>query len=222
MTTLLLTLVYTFLFLLYRTAFKEFILYHFRGGKRDRAEEMVTKIQKVAQNYFFGIILIIIILGTLNGTGLWIIGLDYPFLFGFFAALLAIIPYIGTFIGGLLPTLYALINYDSIWTAVAVVGLYVSVQAVEGNILTPKIVGSRVSLNPLIALVSLFIGGLIWSIAGMILFIPIIGILKVIFDSIDTFKPYGLLLSSHFGSNRNEVPIFRELSDRIREDEGAG
>ena len=69
-----------------------------------------------------------------------------------------------------MPTLYALINYDSLWMPVLVVILYVSVQALEGNFLTPKIVGSKVSLNPLFALIALFTGGMIWGIAGMILF----------------------------------------------------
>ncbi|HYW97049.1 MAG TPA: AI-2E family transporter, partial [Bacteroidales bacterium] len=151
-----LSIVFTFLFLLYRGSFKEFVILHFRDRKKEEAALMVNTIQKVAQNYFFGLILVILTLGTLNGTGLWIIGLDYPYLFGYFAALLAIIPYIGTFIGGLLPTLYALINYDSLWMPVLVIILYVSVQALEGNVLTPKIVGSKVSLNPLFALIALF------------------------------------------------------------------
>ncbi|MFW5886333.1 MAG: AI-2E family transporter [Bacteroidota bacterium] len=196
------TIVYTFLFLLYRTAFKKFILFHFKKKRRKKeVERVLTNIQKVGRSYFYGLFIIILILGTLNGFGLWIIGIDYPFLFGFFAAFLAIIPYIGTFIGGLLPTLYALVNYDSIWKPIMVVILYVIVQTLEGNILTPKIVGSKVSLNPLFALFGLLIGSVLWGIAGMILFIPLMAILKVVLDHIDHLKPYGLLLSSDFGHN---------------------
>ena len=211
-----LVFVFTFLFLLYRGSFKEFIILHFRDKKKKDAAIIVSTIQKVAQNYFFGLILVIITLGTLNGTGLWIIGLDYPYLFGYFAALLAVIPYIGTFIGGLLPTLYALINYDSLWMPVLVIILYVSVQALEGNVLTPKIVGSKVSLNPLFALIALFTGGLIWGIAGMILFIPMMAILKVLFDNIDGMRPYGVLLSSHFGDPDLEMAGFRKrISEKL-------
>ncbi len=207
---LILVIVFTFLFLLYRRSFKDFIIIHFRGRNKKEAARVVSKIQKVSQSYFFGLILVVLILGTLNGTGLLIIGLDYPFLFGYFAALLAVIPYIGTFIGGLLPTLYALINYDSLWMPVLVVILYVSVQALEGNFLTPKIVGSKVSLNPLFALIALFTGGIIWGIAGMILFIPMMAILKVLFDNIGGMRPYGVLLSSHFGDADLERSDFRE------------
>ncbi|MFW6226956.1 MAG: AI-2E family transporter, partial [Bacteroidota bacterium] len=154
-----------------------------------------------------------LILGALNGTGLWLIGLDYPFLFGYFAAFLAIIPYIGTFIGGLIPTTYAIIYTDSLWTPLMVVALYSGIQALEGNILTPKIVGSKVSINPLFALIALITGGFMWGIAGMILFIPSLAILKVIFDQVDSLKPYGALLSSDFG-NKNKR-IFQKISNKF-------
>ncbi|MFO7658348.1 MAG: AI-2E family transporter [Bacteroidales bacterium] len=202
---LVLIFVYTFLFLLYRTSFKKLILYHFPEDKISYASDLLKKIRKVAQNYFFGLAIIILLLGTLNGLGLWIIGLDYPFLFGYFAAMLAIIPYIGTFIGGLLPVLYALVNHDNIWTAVFVLGWYSLVQTIEGNFLTPKIVGSKVSLNPLIAILALIAGGLIWGIAGVILFIPLMAIVKVIFDNVDSLKPYGLMLGSDF--YREKIPL---------------
>ena len=209
-----LVMVYTFLFLLYRNSFKKFILFHFKkADAREKAGKILHNIQRVAQNYFYGLFLIIFIVGTLNGVGLWAIGLEYPFLFGYFASLLTIIPYIGTFIGGLLPFLYATINYDELWRPIAVVVLYTTIQTIEGNILTPKIVGSRVSLNPFIALLSLFIGAALWGIAGMVLFIPLMAILKVIFDSIQPLKPYGLLLGSSFG--KEDVDYFKYLNLRF-------
>jgi predicted PurR-regulated permease PerM len=209
-----LVMVYTFLFLLYRNSFKKFILFHFKkADAREKAGKILHNIQRVAQNYFYGLFLIIFIVGTLNGVGLWAIGLEYPFLFGYFASLLTIIPYIGTFIGGLLPFLYATINYDELWRPIAVVLLYTTIQTIEGNILTPKIVGSRVSLNPFIALLSLFIGAALWGIAGMVLFIPLMAILKVIFDSIQPLKPYGLLLGSSFG--KEDMDYFKYLNLRF-------
>lgn len=211
-----LVFVYSFLFLLYRNSFERFILYHFEENRKDYAYKIIQNIQKVAQNYFLGLIIVITLLGTLNGFGLWIIGLDYPFLFGYFAALLTIIPYIGTFLGGLLPSIYALIHYDNIWIAAFVVFWYMAIQALEGNILTPNIVGSKVSLNPLVAIIALITGGLIWGVAGMILFIPILAVVKVIFDSIDPLKPYGLLLSSDFGSNDQSYPLFKKLKNKIK------
>ena len=208
-----LVVVYTFLFLLYRTSFKKFILISFPEEKRNQMKHLLGQIRRVVRDYFVGIIIIVLILGTLNGLGLWIIGLDFPFLFGFFAAILAIIPYIGTFIGGLLPFTYALINSDSIWTPIFVVAWYVTVQTIEGNFLTPKIVGNRVSLNPLFALIALLLGGYIWGIPGMILFIPLLAIVKVILDTIEPMKPVGNILSSHFGKDKPDN--FDLLKDKL-------
>ena len=66
----------------------------------------------------------------------------------------------------------------------------------EGNFITPRIVGSKVSINPFMALLALIIGGEIWGISGMILFVPLIGILRVLFEEIDSLKPYGYLLGN--------------------------
>lgn len=193
--------VYTFLFLLYRTSLKHFVLnYMFKSSDTFEIEDIINGIIAVIRKYFIGLLFVILIVGTLNGLGLWAIGLDYPFLFGYLAALLTIVPYIGTTIGGLLPTLYALINYESLWMPVMVAALYITVQSIEGNILTPKIVGSQASLNPLVAILSIIIGGVIWGIAGMILFVPFVAILKIIFDHVDQLKPVGILLSSDFVS----------------------
>ncbi|NBC82196.1 MAG: AI-2E family transporter [Bacteroidetes bacterium] len=209
-----LVFVYAFLFLLYRTSFKNFFLYQFRRKrKKEEIEEVLTSIQKVAQHYFYGLFLIILILGLLNGFGLWIIGIDYPFLFGFFAAFLAIIPYIGTFIGGLLPTLYAAVNNETLIPALLVVSWYIMVQTLEGNILTPKIVGSRVSINPLFALLALLIGGVLWGIAGLVLFIPFIAIVKVIFEHVESLEPYAILLSSDFGYKK--TPFLKYISKKV-------
>ena len=210
-----LVLVYAFFFLLYRNSFNRFILSRFKSEKNEYAASIIEDIRKVVQNYFIGLLIVIAILGTLNGAGLYVIGLDYPFLFGFFAAFLAIVPYIGSFLGGLFPTIYALINGDTLWQAVFVVLWYVFVQVLEGNFLTPKIVGSKVSLNPLVAIIAILTGGLIWGIAGMVLFIPLLAIVKVVFDNIEPMKPYGLLLSSKFGNSDTDFSLLKEAKKKL-------
>src|SRR5690606_14260515 len=107
-----------------------------------------------------------------NSAGLWIIGIDNPFLFGFLAAILAIVPYIGTLVGASIPVLYAFMTADSLWVPVSVIILFYVIQLVESNFLSPKIVGSSLNLNALGAILSLLIGAAVWGIAGMILFLP--------------------------------------------------
>ncbi|MFB6320469.1 AI-2E family transporter [Saccharicrinis sp. FJH54] len=198
-----LAIIFSFLFLLYRSSFR--ILLVEKTGFSDKKEiaGIIIRIKKVIQKYFYGVFFVMLILGILNGFGLWIIGIDYPFLFGFFAAFLAIIPYIGSFIGGALPFLYAVLNFDSFWPAVWVVLWYTLVQAFEGNFLTPKVVGSQVSMNPLFALIALILGGIIWGIAGMILFIPLFAILKIMMENIEELKPYSFMLGKKFGHKQN-------------------
>lgn len=159
-------------------------------------DSLVTAVQSVTQNYIVGMISVIGILAILNGIGLWIIGLEHAVFFAVFAALLAIIPYIGIIIGSLPAILFALLFTESLFTPVAVVGIFAAVQFLEGNFITPNIIGSRVSINPFMALIALIIGGEIWGIAGMILFVPFLGILRCIFDEVEGLRPYGYLLGN--------------------------
>lgn len=197
--------VYLFLFLLYRSAFKHFIVERFESGKQEQIMKTLQGFQKVVQSYFGGLLLSILIIGTINSVGLLIIGLDHAFFFGFFAAFLTIIPYVGTTIGGTLPFLYALLNYDDYWHAIAVLIMYQVVQLLEGNVITPKVVGSQVSINPLIAIFVLLFGAYYWGIPGMILAIPLTAILKVALESSKQTEAYGHLLSNDFYAPKTKV-----------------
>jgi predicted PurR-regulated permease PerM len=193
--------IYTFLFLLYRSAFKKFILSWFKGTRHNQMEAMLYKFQKVTLSYFGGLLIAIFAIGTINSLGLYFIGVDNAILFGFFASFLAIIPYIGTSIGSLLPALYALLNYDETWKALAVLVFFQGVQWLEGNFITPKLVGHQVSINPLVAIVALLIGGVFWGIAGMVLSLPLIALARVLLDNFENTKPFAYLLSDKFSQD---------------------
>ena len=138
--------------------------------------------------------ILILIIGTLDTIGLLILGIDYAFFFGFFAAFLVLIPYIGISIGSLLPILMALITKDSGWYALGVAGLFGFVQFLEGNFITPYVVGSKVCINSMAAIIALILFGNLWGIAGLILAIPLTAILKVVFDNVEALKPFGYLI----------------------------
>lgn len=161
-----------------------------------RVDNVLDRVQGVTQNYLLGMLTVIGILAVLNTGGLFLIGLEHAVFFGVFASLLAVIPYIGIIIGSLPPLLFALLLGDSLIQPVLVVAVFATVQFLEGNFITPRIIGSKVSINPFVALIALIIGGELWGISGMILFVPLIGILRVIFDQIDELKPYGYLLGN--------------------------
>lgn len=208
-TGLTLTIIYSFLLLLYRKGFKQAFISFVSKDKRQVMADMISNVQKVGQKYLTGMFMLILILGCLNSLGLFIIGIEYALFFGFLAGFLAIIPYVGTTIGGALPALYAFLNYDSLWYPVAVILVFWFIQILEGNLLNPKIVGGNLNVNALAAILALITGGLIWGIPGMILFLPFTSILKVICERYDQLKPVSLLLRDDIyngrGSLKNKV-----------------
>jgi len=192
-----LTLIYTFLILLYRKGFKKAFISFAPEGKKSDYAEMISKIQHVGQQYLTGMFTLIIILGLLDSLGLFLIGIDYPLFFGFLAAFLAIIPYVGTTIGGAIPAIYAFMNYDSYWYPLGVILVFWFIQILEGNVLNPKIVGGNLNINALASIVVLIAGGLIWGIPGMILFLPFTAVFKVICEYYDELKPIGMLIEDN-------------------------
>jgi predicted PurR-regulated permease PerM len=157
---------------------------------------MLKRVQEVGQKYLSGMLILIVILGFANSIGLWIIGIDSPFLFGFMAAVLSIIPYVGTTIGASIPVLYAFMSHDSLWVPLTVAILFWSIQVIESNFLNPKIVGSSIQVNALAAILSLIIGASVWGIAGMILFLPFAAMLKVVCDQYEELQPIAMLIGS--------------------------
>lgn len=191
------TFLYSFFLLYYKDSIKNFLIFQFKKGKRSDVLSVFDKIKSTIQSYVGGMGIVIIILTILNSTGLYLIGIDYPLFWGALAGVLAIIPFIGTLIGGLLPFLYSISTSDYSWQPVAVGGYYFLVQQLEGNFITPKVVGDKVNINPLIAIMSLLFFGSFWGVSGVILALPLISIMRIVFSQIDDTKPLALLMSSN-------------------------
>lgn len=191
---LLLIPIYIFCMLYYRDHTRQFMFKFVSPANRTHVIHTLDNIQHVVASYISGLLTVIIIVALLNIFGLLIMGVDYAVFFGVFASILTIIPYIGILIGAMLPALYVLVQNGSAVDAVIVIGIFTFVQFLEGNFITPYITGSKVSINPFAAIVALIIGGEVWGAVGMILSIPMIAILKVIFDAYKPTEPLGFLL----------------------------
>jgi len=194
LTGLLSVVVFTFLILLYSDGLVYALSTFYPERHRNQALTMFKSVYSVGKSYLTGMTTIVLILGVVNSIGLWIIGIESPFLFGFLAAILAIIPYVGTVLGAAIPIVYALFVYDSIWMPVAIAIFFWVVQVIESNFLTPKIVGGKLQVNALTAILSIIIGASVWGIAGMILFLPFAAMLKVVAESYVELKPLSLLI----------------------------
>ena len=214
LTDLFLVLLFIFFFLLYRDFFRSFFYKAFENTRQSKIDGILQGIYTVVKDYLAGVVLVILIIGTLMTVGLLILGIDYAVFFGFFGACLVLIPYFGISLGSLLPAAYALVSEDNPLKALGVIGIFLFVQTLEGNFITPYVVGSKVSINPLAAIVVLILWENIWGLPGLILALPMTAILKVIFDSVDSLKPYGFLIGE---AEKPRPPIknLKELADQL-------
>lgn len=177
---------------------------------------ILSDLYKVQQSYLLGLLIVMTIVGILNSLGLLLLGIEHAFFFGFLASLLLLIPYIGIMIGSLLPALVALATKDSYWYSIGVIAIFSFIQFLEGNFITPKITGSKVSLNVFASILSLILFSMLWGIPGMILALPVTASLKVIFDSSEKLKPAGFLLGEakeKYFSNKakNRLKIWKKI-----------
>ena len=127
--------------------------------------------------------------------GLALLGIPNAVIYGFTASILTFIPYVGIMIGSVMPIITAWALHDSIYYPLGVVGIFAFVQFLEANLIFPLAVSSRIKVNTLVTLMVIFLGGIIWGVAGMVLFIPFAAIAKIISGHIEELKPINLLLS---------------------------
>ena len=197
--------IYIFLFLFYREKLRMFFESFSPGGEMKWKKE----IEAVIRGYISGLTIVVFIAGALNSIGLLILGIDHAIFFGFLSGTLTVIPYIGISIGASLPAILALITKDSAWYAVGVVAVHAFVQFLEGNFITPRITGSRISINAMAAILALIVGGKIWGIPGMILAVPAIGIAKILMSYSPSYKPLAALID-------DRVPVATVQKEEIK------
>ncbi|HEX8329480.1 MAG TPA: AI-2E family transporter [Hymenobacter sp.] len=186
--------IYIFCFLYYRDHMRQFMFRFVAPDRRTSVLHTMDSIQSVVQAYISGLLTVIVIVSVLNGIGLLLLNVKFAIFFAIFASVLAVIPYIGIMVGATIPALITLVETGSPGKAAAVVGVFVLVQFLEGNFITPMITGSKVSINPMAAIIALILGGELWGTPGMILSIPLVAVIKVVLDANKSTEPWGFLL----------------------------
>lgn len=188
--------VYLFFMLYYRNKFYEFVLRLAPNKEAERTEDILIKVNKVAEKYMTGVFIVVLILSVVHSIGLSLIGLKYPILLGVTAALFNFIPYFGTLIGALIPLLFSMLAMDSLNYTLWVLIYFLIAQFIENNILTPNITGGIVRLNPFITILSLLVGSMIWGVAGMFVIVPLMAMFRIFCEHISFLKPIAFLLSN--------------------------
>ncbi|MBS1552258.1 MAG: AI-2E family transporter [Bacteroidetes bacterium] len=174
---------------------KERIRIAFKDRKADNIISTLDRIFIDVRKYITGKTLISLILGTLSGFVLWLFGVDFYFIWGFLIFLMHFIPSIGALIAISLPSMVMFLQFDNIFTPIFVTVLLLVLQNVIGNIVEPKFLGDQLDLSPLLLLLSLFLGGYIWGIVGMVLSVPIVSMIKIILLNFESTRPIAILMS---------------------------
>jgi predicted PurR-regulated permease PerM len=191
--TLVLVPVYVFMLLVYQKHLLNFIHKVFGISNDENVSNILAETKVIIQLYIVGLFTEIVIVAILNSVGLLLLGINYAILLGIGGALLNIIPYLGGLITMCLFMLVVLVTKEPVYV-IYVLALYSFIQFIDNNYLVPKIVGSKVKLNALVSLMGVILGAALWGIPGMFLSIPLIAVMKVIFDKIEALKPWGYLL----------------------------
>jgi predicted PurR-regulated permease PerM len=186
--------VYIFLILFYQPLLIEFVHRLFGSGDHSQVNTIVAQIKSVIQRYLSGLVIEAVMVAGMNIAALLILGIEYALLLGIVGAVLNVIPYIGGLVAVALPMVVALATKSSGWYAFYVLGLYYFIQLIDNNYIVPYIVASKVKINALFSIIVVFVGNALWGIPGMFLSIPLLAILKLLFDQIESLKPWGFLL----------------------------
>jgi predicted PurR-regulated permease PerM len=162
---------------------------------KKRAVSIASEIEANVSRYLFTVTAINLCLGLAVGTTAGLLGLRNPLMWGVLVAVLNFVPYLGALTGIICITLGAVLSFDSVGYALLFPAVYLAFAALEGNFITPWVMGRSLTLNPVIILLSLTFWGWLWGIAGVILAVPILAAFKIFCAHIEPMEPLAEFLS---------------------------
>ncbi|MBP4137169.1 AI-2E family transporter [Flavobacterium geliluteum] len=189
--------IYTFLFLIYKDHFILFLAKLIKKENHNTLKDILCQIKVSVNNYIISLILEMIIVSILTALGLWIIGVKYFVLLGLITGILNMIPYIGIMLAGVITIFASLTGTPETSVIISILIVNVIVQLIDNNILVPLIINSKVEINAMVSIIGIIIGGAASGISGMFLAIPLLAILKIIFDRIESLEPWGYFMGNH-------------------------
>lgn len=185
--------IYTFFVLFHRNILVKFMLYLFSEDNRNQVKEVIVETKGIINSYLGGLLIEMLIVGVVNCTMFFIMGIKYAMLLGIMAAVFNIIPYLGVYTSIVITLVITFAN--STWNTAleASAGLFI-VHLIDSNFLMPRIVGGRVKMNSFITILAVVIGNMVWGIPGMFLFIPVAGIMKMICERTPGLEAWAILM----------------------------
>jgi len=162
---------------------------------KKRSVSIVREIEAQISRYLLTITAINIGLGFAVGLVVHFLGMRNPIMWGVLVALLNFVPYLGALTGIICMTLGAILSFDSLGYAMVFPASYLILATLEGNFITPMVLGRSLTLNPVVILIALTFWGWMWGISGMILAVPILATFKIFCDHIEPMSPIGEFMS---------------------------
>lgn len=183
-----------FIFILnYRKILNQFIINVFNEKHKEKVEDIVSEIQNMTKKYITGLIIQIIIISFITSIFLSILNVKYAILLGILTGILNVIPYLGIVLSMLIACFISFATGAASTTIYVFLG-YIGIHVIDGNLILPFVVGSKVKINALFSFIGIIIGEQFWGISGMFLCIPALAIIKIIFERVDGLKAWGKLL----------------------------
>lgn len=206
---------YIFLLIYYKDFFVEFLI-RFSSNNKDQILIWAQDSGIVIQSYLVGIIRVTGIVAILAGIFFYLLGIKYFILFAMFIAILNLIPYVGVFISSFFVILYVFLTTDSLLYPILTFSVLWGIQLFENNIITPLVVGSKVRVNALAVILAILLGGWLWGISGMVLFIPLVGVLKITLERSKTLSSFAYLLGDEIPITEEKENLWKLLQSRFQ------
>lgn len=208
--------IFSFFMLSYRDRAENFVYQLAKKRNGNLTKKLLNQISKVTIKYVTGVLSIVAIMAISHSIALSIIGVKYAIILGVMAALMSVIPYFGTLVGGAIPLVISAVTVGDPTMLLMIILYFWAMIFIDHNILTPTIVGGKVSLNPFITILGIIIAGKIWGIPGMIVIVPILAVIKIVCDNIERLKPWGYIL----GTDDHGEPFgkIKQLYNRLRKE----
>jgi predicted PurR-regulated permease PerM len=191
---LILIVVYMIMLLTMRGHVKAFFLRLVKPENEPKIRTVLTRSVKVAQEYIYGMMMIILFLWITYSIAFSVVGVRYAIFFAILCGTLEIIPFVGNITGSTLTCIMALSQGGGLHMVLGVLVSYAVIQFIQFYIISPLVMREQVNLSPLFTIVVLIAGDLLWGIPGMILAIPCLGILKIVCDEVEFMQAFGFLL----------------------------
>lgn len=215
LTSFLIVMVYIFLFLLFRDHFQRFVLKLVPADEKKNAQTIMHDVRRVSQKYLTGLALMIACLWVMYSIGFSIVGVENAIFFAILCGLLEIVPFVGNLTGVAITLLMTIAQGGSTNMLIGILIVYAIVQFTQSYILEPMIVGREISINPVFTIVGIVAGELLWGIPGMILALPVLGILKIMCDHIEPLKPYGFLIGEERKQKQKSAASLKKIIKKV-------